>query len=138
MKRVYADKKPPAITRVKKDIMGAKEFHSQPSYYEETKKIKRVKSRNRTIKEIKKFQRGTELLIPKLPFRRIVREIAQTYNPSIRFTDSALIGLQEACESYIIGSIEDGILCTIHAKRITLMKKDIKLAQKIKGENHLH
>lgn len=134
MKRVYADKKPSAVAaRIKKEIMGSKEFHSQPSYYDEPKRIQRAKPRDRTTKEIKKYQRSTELLIPKQPFRKVVREIAQSMNPSIRFTESALMGLQEACESYLIGSMEDGILCTIHANRVTLMKKDIKLAQRIKG-----
>ncbi|CAO2643297.1 Histone H3.1t [Lemmus lemmus] len=78
--------------------------------------------------------RSTELLIRKLPFQRLVREIAQDFKTDLRFQSSAVMALQEACESYLVGLFEDTNLCAIHAKRVTIMPKDIQLARRIRGE----
>jgi histone H3 len=86
------------------------------------------------LREIRQAQKGTELLIRKLPFWRLVREIAQDFKCDLRFTGSAMIALQTAAEAYIIGLFEDSNLCAIHAKRVTLMPKDIALARRIRGE----
>jgi histone H3 len=86
------------------------------------------------LREIRRFQKSTELLIRKLPFQRLVREIASDIKPELRFQSSAIGALQEATEAYIIGLLEDANLCAIHAKRVTIMPKDIKLAQRIRGE----
>ena len=74
------------------------------------------------------------MLIPKLPFQRLVREIACEINPHLRFQSQALIALQEASEAYIVGIMEDTNLCAIHAKRVTIMVKDLRLARRIRGE----
>jgi len=74
------------------------------------------------------------MLIPKLPFQRLVREIARKVNPDLRFQANALIALQESSEAYIVGLMEDTNLCAIHAKRVTIMSKDMNLARRIRGE----
>mmetsp|Transcript_30481 Transcript_30481/g.33267 ORF Transcript_30481/g.33267 Transcript_30481/m.33267 type:complete len:139 (+) Transcript_30481:82-498(+) len=88
------------------------------------------------LKEIRRYQKGTELLIRKLPFQRLVREITQDYKSDLRFQPHALLALQTAVEAYLIGLFEDTNLCTIHAKRVTIMPKDIALARRIRGEMH--
>ncbi|KAH0726137.1 hypothetical protein KY284_002002 [Solanum tuberosum] len=70
----------------------------------------------------------------KLPFRRLVREITQDFKTDLRFQSSAVAALQEAAEAYLVGLFEDTNLCAIHAKRITIMPKDIQLARRIRGE----
>ena len=89
------------------------------------------------LKEIRKYQKSTELLIRKRPFQRLVREIAQELNTGIdglRFQSTAILALQEASEAYLIGLFEDTNLCAIHAKRMTIMVKDMHLARRIRGE----
>ncbi len=70
--------------------------------------------------EIRKYQKSTELLIRKLPFQRLVREIAQDFKTDLRFQSSAILALQEASEAYLVGLFEDTNLCAIHAKRVTI------------------
>ena len=86
------------------------------------------------LSEIRKYQKSTELLIRKLPFQRLVREIAQDFKTDLRFQSSAILALQEASEAYLVGLFEDTNLCAIHAKRVTIMPKDIQLARRIRGE----
>lgn len=86
------------------------------------------------LREIRKYQRSTELLIRKLPFQRLVREIAQDFKCDLRFQSTAILALQEASEAYLVGLFEDTNLCAAHAKRVTIMPKDIQLARRIRGE----
>lgn len=86
------------------------------------------------LREIRKFQKSTELLIRKLPFQRLVREIAQDMKEDLRFQSTAVICLQEAAEAYMVGLFQDANLITIHAKRVTMMPKDIQLARRMRGE----
>ena len=79
--------------------------------------------------EICRFQKSTELLIRRLPFQRLVREIAQDMKGRLNFASGAILALQEAVEAYLVGLFEDTNLCAIHAKRITIMPKDIQLAR---------
>ncbi|XP_039874833.1 histone H3, embryonic-like [Simochromis diagramma] len=81
-----------------------------------------------------RYQKSTELLIRKLPFQRLVREIAQDFKTYLRFQSPAVMALQEASEAYLVGLFEDTNLCAIHAKRVTIMPKDIQLARRIRGE----
>ena len=85
-------------------------------------------------KKNRKYQKSTELLIRKLPFQRLVREIAQDFKTDLRFQSHAVLALQEASEAYLTGLFEDTNLCAIHAKRVTIMPKDIQLARRIRGE----
>ena len=73
------------------------------------------------------------MLIRKLPFQRLVREIAGNIRQGLRFQGSAVQALQEASESYLVGVFEDTNLCAIHAKRVTIMPKDMQLAMRIRG-----
>jgi histone H3 len=82
-----------------------------------------------------RFQKSTDLLLRKLPFQRLVREIAFGFRPDLRFQGNAILALQEASESYLIKLFEDSNLAAIHAKRITLMPKDLQLARRIRGEH---
>ena len=86
------------------------------------------------LREIRRYQKSTELLIRKLPFNRLVREIAQDFKTDLRFQPQAIGALQEAAEAYLVGLFEDTNLCGIHAKRVTIMPKDIQLARRIRGE----
>jgi len=86
------------------------------------------------LKEIRRYQKSTELLIRKLPFQRLVREIAQDFKSDLRFQSSGILALQEAAESYLVQLFEDTNLCAIHAKRVTIMPKDIQLARRLRGE----
>ena len=82
------------------------------------KKPHRFRPGTVAIREIKRYQKSTELLIKRLPFQRLVKEIAQDFKHDLRFQASALLALQEAAESYIIGLFQDTNLCAIHAKRV--------------------
>ena len=93
------------------------------------------------LKQIRQYQKSTELLIRKLPFQRLVREIAGDRDVitsplcgKVRFQSAAVMALQEAAEAYLVGLFEDTNLCAIHAKRVTIMPKDIQLARRIRGE----
>ena len=86
------------------------------------------------LREIRRYQKSTEVLIRRLPFQRLVREIAQDFKTDLRFQGSAVLALQEAAEAYLVGLFEDTNLCAIHAKRVTIMPKDIQLARRIRGE----
>ena len=86
------------------------------------------------LRQIRKYQRSTDLLIAKLPFRRLVREIATNIDNQKRFQATALQAIQEAAEAFLVGLLEEANLCAIHAKRVTLMSKDIQLARKIRGD----
>ena len=98
------------------------------------KKPHRYRPGTVALREIRKYQKSTELLIRKLPFQRLVREIAQAYNTNLRFQSTAIMALQEASEAYLVSLFEDTNLCAIHAKRVTIMPKDMQLARRIRGE----
>ena len=84
--------------------------------------------------EIRRYQKSTDLLIRKLPFQRLVREVSQDFKSDLRFQSTALLALQEAAESYLVQLFEDTNLCAIHAKRVTIMPKDMHLTRRIRGE----
>jgi len=100
------------------------------------KKPHRYKPGTVALREIRKYQKSTEMLIRKAPFQRLVREIAQDYKSDLRFQSNAVLALQEAAESYLVGLFEDTNLCAIHAKRVTIMPKDMILARRIRGERN--
>ncbi|GAA5952592.1 hypothetical protein JCM3765_002216 [Sporobolomyces pararoseus] len=91
------------------------------------------------LREIRKYQKSTELLIRKLPFQRLVREIAQSYNidpqgKAWRFQANSIAILQEAAENYLVDLFADTNLCAIHAKRVTIQPKDMLLARRLRGD----
>ena len=107
---------------------------SAPARAPGIKKPHRWRPGTLALKEIRRYQKSTELLIRKLPFQRLVREIAQDFKSDLRFQSSAVLALHEAAEDYLVGLFEDTNLCAIHAKRITIMPKDIQLARRLRGE----
>ena len=86
------------------------------------------------LRDIRRYQKSTELLIRKAPFQRLVKEISQDLDRRLRWQSTAILALQEAAEAYLVGLFEDTNLCAIHAKRVTIMPKDIQLARRIRGE----
>lgn len=87
------------------------------------------------LREIRRYQKSTELLIRRLPFQRLVRELAVPYKTGVRFQAVAIEALQEAAEAYLVGLFEDTNLCAIHARRVTIKPQDIHLARRIRGEH---
>lgn len=86
------------------------------------------------LREIRRYQKSTELLIRKRPFQRLVREVASDFRSDLRFQSLAIQALQEGSEAYLVGLFEDTNLCAIHAKRVTIYPKDMQLARRIRGE----
>ena len=86
------------------------------------------------LREIRRYQKSTDLLLKKAPFQRLVREVSQDFKTDLRFQSSAVMALQEASEAYLVGLFEDTNLCAIHARRVTIMPKDMQLARRIRGE----
>ena len=86
------------------------------------------------VREISKYQKGTQMLIKKLPFQRMVREIAGGQKDGLRYQLSALLATQEAAEAYIINLFADTCLCAIHGHRVTIMPRDLQLARRLRGE----
>jgi len=101
---------------------------------------KRFRPGTRALKEIRKYQKSHNLLIPFHPFSRLVREVAQSTASTmagiqdLRFQSGALLALQEAAEAYLVTLFEDTVLCSIHAKRVTIMPRDMMLARRIRGD----
>ena len=126
-----------AAQRVVKQAKGqpsATKTRKASSTATQTKKPHRYRPGTVALREIRRYQKSTELLIRKLPFQRLVREIAQDFKTDLRFQASTIGALQEAAEAYLVGIFEDSNLCAIHAKRVTIMPKDIQLARRIRGE----
>ena len=121
--------KPPRKTVASK--VAAK--HS-PHFRGGVKKPHRYRPGTVALREIRMFQKSSNLIVRTLPFQRLVREIAQDYKTDLRFQKAAINALQVAAEGYIVGLFEDSNLCAIHAKRTSIMPKDIQLARRLRGE----
>jgi histone H3 len=102
----------------------------------EKRKI-RFKPGTVALREIRRYQKSTDMLIPRAPFQRLVRDICRGIDNELRFQANALVALQEASEAYIVGVLEDAGTCALHAKRVTVMKADMQLARRMRGDaNH--
>jgi len=103
-----------------------------------TKSKRRYRPGTLALKEIRKYQKSSELLIPGLPFSRLIREVAHTVLGGsmlhLRFQSAAIMALQEAAEAYLVTLFEDTQLCAIHARRVTIMARDMRLARRIRGD----
>ncbi|KYR02515.1 H3b, histone H3 [Tieghemostelium lacteum] len=119
--------------KVPRKHLGSKSSQKHPAGAG-LKKTHRFKPGTVALREIRKYQKSSDLLIKKLPFQRLVREIAQEFKTDLRFQATAIQALQEASEAYLVGLFEDTNLCAIHAKRVTIMVKDVQLARRIRGE----
>ena len=101
---------------------------------EKLEKQRKIQRGMQALKEIQKYQKGADLLIRRVPFQRLVREIVQKRGEGLKLQSSAVLALQEAGEAFIVGLMEQGNLCTIHAKQVTIMPRDIQLACRIQGD----
>jgi histone H3 len=124
-------------------FLAAKKHHySKPKVDENGKTIvkggihrpHRFRPGTRALREIRHYQRGTELLIRKLAFQRLVREITQDFKTDMRWQSTALAAMQEAAEAMLVGLFEDTNLCALHARRVTVFPRDMQLARRIRGE----
>ncbi len=95
------------------------------------KKPHRYRPGTVALREIRRYQKSTELLLRGAPFLRLVREIAQDFKSDLRFSADAFEVLQVACEAFVVTWFEDANLCAIHAKRVTVMVKDLQLSKRI-------
>ena len=140
--KTTARKTSSGIKKPKKEVKGHNSKvmkKSAPSTVSKTvnggvKKPHRYRPGTVALREIRKYQRSTDLLIRKLPFQRIVKDIAHGIKQDVRFQGSAINALQEAAEAYMVSLFEDTNLCAIHARRVTIMTKDMQLARRIRGE----
>jgi histone H3 len=108
----------------------------EPAPASSAKKPRRRRPGELALKEIRKYQGSTELLIRRAPFQRLVREVASTFHGDLRFQAKAVEALQEAAEAYLVGMFEDASLACVHAKRVTIMPKDIQLACRLGGQRY--
>ena len=133
----------------RRSSVGGKAPRSKPAKLPPNRTTMPLRTRPgiKAIREIRRYQGGiqgkkpflnqkhaTRLLIKKLPFQRLVREIAQDFKSDLRFKATAMLALQEATEAYLFGLFEDTKLAAIHAKRVTDMPKDIQLVRRLRGE----
>ena len=98
------------------------------------------------MREIRRYQQSTECLIKKTSFHKLIREISQEYRvcpdvpgtPSVQvhFQSTAIVALQEAVENFIVGLFKDVNLLAVHANRVTVMPRDIRLALRIRGDHY--
>ena len=87
------------------------------------------------LREIRRYQKSTELLIRRAPFRRLIREVCENVmQRSLRFQSSAMDAIQEASEAHLINVLEAANLVAIHSRRVTVMPRDIQLARRLRGE----
>ena len=138
LKRILAEKRE---EKRKKAAARMAKKGSQKAPKGGVKKRYRYRPGTVALKQIRQYQKSTELLIRKLPFQRLVHEIANDSGViksplcgKVRFQSAAVMALQEAAEAYLVGVFEDTNLCAIHARRVTIMPKDIQLARRICGE----
>eukprot|EP00435_Cladocopium_sp_Y103_P068286 s76_g31.t1 len=117
-----------------REDLAAKAARKQAPVVGTMKKTHRFRPGTLALREIRKYQKSTDLLLRKLPFQRLVKEIAQEVKSDLRFQSQAVLALQEAAEAYLVGLFEDTNLCAIHAKRVTIMPKDVQLARRLRGE----
>jgi len=100
-------------------------------------KKRRFRPGTKALQEIRRFQKSTDLLIPKLAVARLIKEICmKTITADFRFQSLALQALHEAAEAYLVTLFEDSMLCAIHARRVTVMPRDMSLARRIRGETY--
>jgi len=98
------------------------------------KKAHRFRPGTVALREIRRYQKGTELLLRKAPFQRLVRELTAAHKDGLRFQSAAVLAIQEASEAYVVSLLADTNLCAIHTRRVTIMPRDIHLARRLRGE----
>ncbi|AAS50853.2 ABR083Cp [Eremothecium gossypii ATCC 10895] len=131
----------PAAAESRADGAREEERAARPARPRETRRIAKKPQRYRpsdvALQEIRRYQRSTELLISRMPFARLVKEVTDqftTVDQQMRWQSMAILALQEASEAYIVGLLEHTNLLALHAKRVTVMRKDMQLARRIRGQ----
>ena len=120
--------------QLKRERLAIKRRQARKEVARQEGHYRRYRPSTVALRQIRKYQKSTDLLIAKLPFRRLVREIATNIDNQKRFQETALQAIEEASEAFLVGLLEEANLCAIHAKRVTVMSKDIQLARKIRGD----
>ena len=114
-------------------ISDSRMITTQGAISQPGKKLYRFKPGTIAMKQIREFQKSVNLLIPRAPFQRVIKEKALRENREIRFQSAAIQAIQEAAEAHITSVMEDSNLICLHANRVTLMGKDLNLARRIRG-----
>ena len=130
--KAKGSKKMPA----KKGSKAVKKSAPAAGGIKEKRKFKR-KAGTVALREVKRYQKTIDNLLPRASFQRLVRNICSDLDHELRFQSQALLALQEASEAYLVGVFEDTNLCAIHAKRSTIFKKDMDLARRIRGDRNV-
>ena len=121
------------IKGVQKQVKSSQGVKKTAQQSEEKVK-RRLRPGVKALREIRQYQRSTDVLLPRAPLQRVIKEITAKYFPEARYSYGAIDAIQQCVESYMIGLFEDTQLCAIHAKRATVMTKDMRLARRIRGE----
>jgi histone H3 len=117
---------------------ASRKHGKQPNGSNPTKKRHRYHPGTVALRDIRRYQKSTDLLIRKLPFQRLVKEIAQNLGEqykNMRFQSTAVLALQEAAEAYLVDLFGDCLLCALHAKRVTVQPRDMALAIRLRGDD---
>lgn len=133
------DKKSKVIKKekeTKSKVTKVKSIKAPPRVDADGKRKIRFRPGTVSLREIKRYQKSTECLLPRAPFQRLVRDIAKEHDADLRFQSQALMALQESAEAYIVGLFEDTNICAIHANRVTVMHKDMLLARRLRGDSN--
>jgi len=126
-------------TKAQQRLKGSSQAALPPPQQQPKPKVpKRYRPGTVALREIRKYQKTTDLLIRKRPFHMLVREIAQGIREDLRFQSLAVLALQEAAEMILVHLFEDANRCAIHAKRVTILPRDMALARRIRGETILN
>jgi histone H3 len=137
--KVAASKPKPAATKSKPASKGVSKTAKKTAGAAKVSKPHRFHPGTVALREIRRYQKSTEMLVPKLPFRRLVAELAQDFqatDSAWRFSGDAVVILQQVAEDFLIKLLEDANLAAIHAKRVTVQPRDITIAQRIAGWSH--
>uniref|UniRef100_A0A6C0BN48 Core Histone H2A/H2B/H3 domain-containing protein n=1 Tax=viral metagenome TaxID=1070528 RepID=A0A6C0BN48_9ZZZZ len=100
-----------------------------------TRKPHRFRPGTVALRQIRKYQKSTDLLLRKLPFQRLIREVAAEYKEDLRFQATAIEAIQEASENFLVNLYEDGNLLALHASRVTVQPEDLRLAKRLMNHN---
>lgn len=119
--------------KVPSRILCTKASLNKSPYFVGIKRPSRFRPGTVALREIRKYQKSSDLLIPKIPFQRLVREVTQDIKHDIRLNQSALLALQQASEAYLVGLFKDSNRCAIHANRVTVKPEDFKLSRRIRA-----
>ena len=117
-----------------KRALGSKKAKKAASGTSGTKRAFRWRPGTVALREVRKLQKSTDLLIAKAPFSRLVREIAESHKSGLRFQASAVAAIQEATEAFVVSLLSDSGLVALHAGRVTAMPRDLQLVRRLRGE----